>query len=161
MTNASGLGTLNGNMYFTAGTFAAGHEIRWHLDSGSSAYSNLSFVTTKAFPVYRAIIGRGLVTPPVSETIDVRVELGRPDKRGGRSRGANLEATELRLMAEGSAPVSLYDLNGNTQWVKVIGPIEEEEYWQQAGDSSNQSGSFEVIAGFKMAILSFSSGVNP
>ncbi len=91
----------------------------------------------------------------------MRVELGRPDKRGGKSRPAANQAIELRGFAEGSAAVQLVDLNGNTQFVKVIGPIEEEELWQQGSDQSNQGGSFEVIASFKMALLQYSSGPNP
>ncbi len=156
------LPNLQANMYFTASSVPGsqssdGFEIAWHLDSAKLP----SVGGTSRWPIYRSLVGRGLVTPPVAETIDVRVELGRPDKRGGKTRPAGLQATELRGFAEGSSAVQLIDLNGNTQFVKVIGPIEEEEYWQQAGDSSNQSGSFEVIAGFKMAILNYSSGPNP
>lgn len=155
LVNATGTGTVNGNIYFNPGGSITGHEIRWRLDSQPT--NNIGILpAVSAWPVYRAIIGRGAVAPPVFETIEVKAEVGRPDRRGGNARtNAGQLVTELRDYATGTGPQILTDLVGNTYYVKVQGPIEEEEFWQQGRDDP------QVIAGFRMAVLSFSTGLTP
>lgn len=139
----------------TAGSQAQGVGMKFRVESFSTG--NGSFPATRAFHpqvTYRAIVNRGIVMPDVLETIEAHTRIADdlPDLTGAKMRTGATMLNELRAMAEGSAPSRLRDLAGNPLVVKVLGPIEETEVWQQGMEAP------EVDATVRMAILTYSAG---
>ncbi len=137
-------------IYFPSGegSFTTGQSIELSLRSTtlSPAYS----------PVYRALVLRGALQPRSVDLITavVRIADGIPDRQGSTMRSAATMIQELRDFgnpdAQGLQAHQLIDLSGATQWVKVLGRIDEQEVYQTGKDEP------EIAATVRMAVLTYS-----
>mgnify|MGYP001557776424 CR=1 FL=1 len=129
------------------GSFVTGQSIELSLESftGSAAIT----------PVYRSIILRGALQPRSVDLITAVVRIGDNlrDRQGGAMRSGATQLDELRALGDpdrdGLQAHELIDLAGATQWVKVLGRVEEQEAYQQGNDNP------EIAATVRMAVLSF------
>ena len=151
------LGTINTSpksvLYFpqgdpaTGGSFVMGQSIELSLESyiagGAEATS----------PVYRGIVLRQTQAPLSVDVITAIIDVGdnQVDRQGSKMRPGLNQLKELRGL-EGTGPVQLTDLVGDTSWVKVLAPVEEQEQWQEGMDMPS------VLATIKMAVMTFTGG---
>lgn len=140
-----------GVVYFpsTTGSMALGQRVVMHIETWARAGNNVS-------PIVHSLVVRGLLRPQSIEVITAKTRIAdnMRNRRQTPMRPARQQITDLRTFAAGSAPRVLTDLAGAQQFVSVIPPIEEEEFWQEGDDNP------EVIATVKMAVMTYTSNPN-
>lgn len=136
-------------LYFPSGegSFVTGQSIALSLESFTASYG----VT----PVYRAIVLRGALQPRSVDMITAvaRIADNLRDRQGAAMRSGATMLRELRDLGnpdrQGLQAHELIDLTGATQWVKVVGRVEEQEVYQPGGEEP------EVAATVRMAVLNY------
>ena len=137
-------------LYFSSGegSFITGQSIELSLRSFTASPADT--------PVYRALVLRGALQPRSVDMIQAvaRIGDGLHDRHGAEMRTGATMLQELRDFAspdaQGLQAHQLVDLTGATQWVKVLGNIDEQEVWQQGEEYP------EIAATVRMAVLSYS-----
>jgi hypothetical protein len=139
------------DLYFPSGegSFVTGQSIALSLES---------FTASRAItPIYRSIVLRGALQARSVDLITavVRIGDGIRDRQGAAMRSG---ATMLRELRDLSNPditpqaVQLIDLAGATQYVKLVGRVDEQETYQAGNDEP------EVAATIKLAVMNYTGG---
>ncbi len=132
------------------GSFITGQSIELFLES----FTCSAGIT----PIYHAVVLRGALQPRSVDMVTavVRVADNLTDRQGQKMRSGATMLQELRDFGnpdrQGLQAHQLIDLAGATEWVKVLGPVEEQEVWQQGAEEP------EIAATVKMAVLTFTTG---
>jgi hypothetical protein len=106
---------------------------------------------TRQSPVYRSIVLRSVFMPNSVDLISAVVDTADTtyDRQGAPMRPGDVQMTDLRYLARLASPVTLIDLAGAVNIVKVLQPVEEQEVFQE-GDETPW-----VAATVKMSVLEF------
>jgi hypothetical protein len=138
-------------LYFPSGegAFVTGQSIALSLESFTASFG----IT----PIYRSIVLRGALQPRSVDLITavVRIADNVRDRQGATMRSGATMLRELRDLGNPDLTpqaVQLIDLAGATQYVKVLGRIEEQEVYQQGMDEP------EIAATLRIAVLAYSGG---
>lgn len=133
-------------LYFSSG--AGSHVIGQSLE-----LSLRSFTASPAqTPIYRAIVLRSNHLPRSVDRITAvtRIADRMRDHQQNEMRSGAVQLAELRGMV--GTVSTLIDIAGATQYVQVLPPIEEQEFYQVGEDEP------EIMATVRMAVLSYSGG---